>query len=56
MLRYLDIPSLLFIAFCSLMIIFLAFLLWWEDWGQWIFNRIVLKKIEKKIEGDKGGG
>jgi len=46
-LKYFSIPSLIFIVFCLLMIIFLSSILWWEYWGQWIFNKIIIKKEVK---------
>lgn len=43
-LRYFSIPSLIFLGIAFVIIIFLSYLLWWEYWGQWMFNRIIIKK------------
>ena len=53
LLKYFSIPSLIFLAFGLIMIIYLSFILWREHWGQWIFNRIVFKKNREENRGDK---
>jgi len=30
--------------------IYFVYILWWEDWGQFMFNRIIIKKGRRRIE------
>ena len=38
--------SVLFLILCSFVVGFLLFPLWWEYWGQFMFNRIIIQKEE----------
>jgi len=33
-----------FIILASIVVIYLSYLIWWEYWGQFMFNRIIIKK------------
>jgi len=43
-LKYFSIPSLIFLGIAFIMVVFLSYLIWWEYWGQFMFNRIIIKK------------
>jgi len=39
-----SIISVLFLMLCSFVAGFLLSLIWWEYWGQYMLNRIIIKK------------
>ena len=48
LLKYFSIPSLIFLGIAFIIIAFLSYLIWWENWVQWMFNRIIIKS-EKRV-------
>jgi len=47
-LKYFSIPSLIFLGIAFIIIAFLSYLIWWEYWGQFMFNRIIIKNEKYK--------
>jgi len=47
-LKYFSIPSLIFLGIALIIIAFLSYLIWWEYWGQFMFNRIIIKNEKHK--------
>lgn len=50
-LKCFSISSLIFLGVAFVIIIFLSYLLWWENWGQWMFNRIIIVNKRLRKEG-----
>lgn len=51
LLKHFSIPSLIFLGVAFAIMIYLSYLLWWEHWGQWMFNRIII--VDKKIKEEE---
>lgn len=51
LLKFFSIPSLIFLGIAFIIIAFLSYLIWWENWGQWMFNRIIIKS-EKRVNNE----
>ena len=46
-LKNFSVLSLIFLGMAFPIMIYLIYLIWWENWGQWMFNRIIIKKKNK---------